>query len=464
SVGVGWTQLVGPNIKTVLDDTYLQDTKGGRYAKGETFVVNDTYAIGLADCHIQILEQFEAKAYVIVPIIFGDKLWGLLAAYQNTGVREWKTSEVNFLNQIGLQFSLAKSQVDFVQKVQDQSEELAKLVEQEKAVNKIVNRIRQATNVEEIFRNTTQEIRQALKCDRVAVYQFHPDWSGTYIAESVGSAWIKVSSPEFKMVWADTHLQDTQGGRYAKGEIFVVNDIYQVGHAQCHLEILEQVEAKAYMIVPIFFEEKLWGLLAAYQNTGTREWQPSEVNFLTQIGLQCSLAKSQIDYIQKIQAQTAELAKVAEQEKAVNKIVGRIRQAIGVEDIFKTTTQEIRQALKCDRVGVYQFHPDWSGIFIAESVASGWTKIVTPEFQMVWPDTHLQETQGGRYAKGETFVVNDIYQVGHAQCHVEILEQIEAKAYMIVPIFFEEKLWGLLSAYQNSAPREWQPSEVNFLI
>ncbi|MTJ46463.1 GAF domain-containing protein [Dolichospermum sp. UHCC 0259] len=463
SVGVGWTQLVGPNIKTVLDDTYLQDTKGGRYAKGETFVVNDTYKIGLADCHIKILEQFEAKSYIIVPIFFGDKLWGLLGAYQNTGPREWKSSEVNFLNQIGLQFSLAKSQVDFVEKVQEQSVELAKLVEQEKTVNKIVNRIRQAANVEEIFKNTTQEVRQALKCDRVGVYQFHPDWSGTFIAESVGSGWTKIVTPEFQMVWPDTHLQETQGGRYAKGESFVVNDIYQVGHAQCHIEILEQIEVKAYMIVPIFFEDKLWGLLAAYQNTGIREWQESEVNFLTQIGLQFSLAKSQIDYIQKIQKQTAELAKVAEQEKAVNKIVGRIRQAVGVEDIFKTTTQEVRQALKCDRVGVYQFHPDWSGTFIAESVGSGWTKIVTPEFQMVWPDTHLQETQGGRYAKGESFVVNDIYQVGHAQCHIEILEQIEVKAYMIVPIFFEEKLWGLLAAYQNSASREWQPSEINFL-
>ncbi|MEI6441576.1 MAG: GAF domain-containing protein [Nostocales cyanobacterium ELA583] len=463
SVGVGWTQLVGPNIKTVLDDTYLQDSKGGRYAKGETFVVNNTYKIGLADCHIKILEQFEAKSYVIVPIFFGDKLWGLLGAYQNTGAREWNPSEVNFLKQIGLQFSLAKSQVDYVEKVQEQSAELAKLVEQEKTVNKIVNRIRQAANIEDIFKTTTQEVRQALKCDRVGVYQFHPDWSGTFIAESVASGWTKVVTPEFQMVWPDTHLQETQGGRYAKGESFVVNDIYQVGHAQCHIEILEQIEVKAYMIVPIFFEDKLWGLLAAYQNTGTRQWQESEINFLTQIGLQFSLAKSQIDYIQKIQRQTGELAKVAEQEKAVNKIVARIRQAIGVEDIFKTTTQEVRQALKCDRVGVYQFHPDWSGTFIAESVASGWTKVVTPEFQMVWPDTHLQETQGGRYAKGESFVVNDIYQVGHAQCHIEILEQIEVKAYMIVPIFFEDKLWGLLAAYQNTGTRQWQESEINFL-
>jgi methyl-accepting chemotaxis protein PixJ len=456
SVSHGWVRLVNTEGKELVEDTFFQETKGARFTKGETIAVNDIYAANITPCYLELLEQFETKAYINVPIFFGDQLWGLLAAYQNSGTREWQTSEVSFLSQVALQFSLAKTQIDYLT-------ELTQRADQEKAINKIVNRIRQSLDTEEIFRTTTQEVRAALQCDRVGVYQFHPDWSGTFIAESVASGWKKIVTPEFQMVWADTHLQETQGGRYAKGESFVVNDIYAVGHAQCHVEILEQIEVKAYMIVPIFFEEKLWGLLAAYQNSATREWQPSEVNFLTQIGLQYSLAKSQIDYIQKIQAQTAELAKVAEQEKAVNKIVGRIRQAIGVEDIFKTTTQEIRQALKCDRVGVYQFHPDWSGTFIAESVGSGWKKIVTPEFQMVWPDTHLQETQGGRYTKGEISVVNDIYQVGYAQCHIEILEQIEVKAYIIVPIFFEEKLWGLLAAYQNSGTREWQPSEANFL-
>ena len=464
SVSNGWGKLVSTDIKDIIEDSYLQETKGGRFAKGEPIAVNDIYQENITPCYLELLEQFEAKAYINVPIFFGDKLWGLLAAYQNSAPREWQSSEVSFLSQVSLQFSLAQTQIDYLQTVESKSEELARRAEQEKAINRIVNRIRQSLDVEEIFKTTTQEIRQALQCDRVVVYQFTPDWGGKFVYESVGVGWTQLVGQNITTVLDDTYLQDTKGGRYAKGETFVVNDTYKIGLADCHIRILEQFEAKAYIIVPILFADKLWGLLAAYQNSGSREWRPSEVNFLNQIGLQFSLAKSQIDYVQKVQEQSAELAKVAEQEKTVNKIVNRIRQATDVEDIFKTTTQEIRQALKCDRVAVYQFHPDWSGTFIAESVGNGWTKTATPDFQMLWADTYLQETQGGRYAKGETFVVNDIYEAGHAQCHLEILEQIEVKAYMIVPIFFEDKLWGLLAAYQNSAPREWQTSEVNFLI
>ncbi|MEH2224197.1 GAF domain-containing protein [Nostoc sp.] len=463
SVGNGWIKMVGPDFYMVWEDSHLQDTQGGRYAKGESFVVNDIYQMGHAQCHIDILEQYEMKAYIIAPIFAGEKLWGLLAAYQNSGPRDWQPWEETFVTQIGLQFGVAISQGEYLEQVQTKSDQLAKIVEQEKVFTKIVNRIRQSSDVESVFKTTTQEVRQSLQCDRVAVYRFNPDWGGEFVAESVSNGWTKLVGPDIKTVLDDTYLQETKGGRYVRGENFIVNNIYEVGLAPCHIEILEQFEAKAYMIVPIFFGDKLWGLLAAYQNSSSREWQSWEVNFLVQTSLQFSLAKSQIDYLELVRVKSEKLAQIAEQEKAVTKISNRIRQSLDVEEIFKTTTQEVRQLLRCDRVAVYRFNPNWSGEFVAESAGHLWVKLVGPDIKTVWEDTHLQETQGGRYAQGENFVVNDIYQVGHSPCHIEVLEQFEAKAYVIVPVFAGEQLWGLLAAYQNSGTRDWEESEVTLL-
>ncbi|MHC5735200.1 GAF domain-containing protein [Nostoc sp.] len=463
SVGNGWIKMVGPDFSMIWEDTHLQDTKGGRYAKGETFVANDIYQMGHSQCHIDILEQYEMKSYVIAPIFSGEKLWGLLAAYQNSGPRDWQPWEETFVTQIGLQFGVAISQAEYLEQVQTKSDQLAQIVEQEKVFTKIVNRIRQSSDVESVFKTTTQEVRQSLQCDRVAVYRFNPDWGGEFVAESVGSGWTKLVGPDIKTVLDDTYLQETKGGRYVRGENFVVNDIYEVGLAPCHIEILEQFEAKAYIIVPILFGDKLWGLLAAYQNSSTRKWQTWEVNFLVQTSLQFSLAKSQIDYLELVRVKSDKLAQIAEQEKAVTKISNRIRQSLDVEEIFKTTTQELRQLLRCDRVSVYRFNADWSGEFVSESVGHGWVRLVGPDIKTVWEDTHLQETQGGRYVQGENFVVNDIYQVGHSPCHIEMLEQFEVKAYMIVPVFAGEQLWGLLAAYQNSGTRDWEESQVNLL-
>jgi methyl-accepting chemotaxis protein PixJ len=175
--------------------------------------------------------------------------------------------------------------------------------------------------LDEIFKITTLEVRQLLRSDRVAVYRFNPDWNGEFIAESAGGNWVKLVGPDIRTVWEDTHLQETQGGRYAKGENFIVNDIYKVGHSPCHIEILEQFEVKAYVIVPIFFGEQLWGLLAAYQNSRPREWEEPQVTLLARIGDQLGLALQQTEYLQKLQAQSAQLAEAAEREKAAKELL-----------------------------------------------------------------------------------------------------------------------------------------------
>ncbi|MBN3950427.1 MAG: GAF domain-containing protein [Nostoc sp. NMS7] len=465
SVGNNWVKMVSPDLKMVWEDSYFQDTQGGRFAKGESFVVKDIYKMGHAQSYLDFLEQYEMKAYIIAPIFTGEKLWGLLAAYQNSGSRDWQPWEETFLTQICLQFGVAISQREYVEQVHKKSDQLAQIVEQEKALTKIVNRIRQSLDldIDSIFKPITQEIRQLLRCDRVVVFRFNPDWSGEFVAESVGNNWIKLVGSDIKTIWADTCIQENQGGRYTQGEIFVVNDVYKMGYSPCHAEKLGEFQIRAYVIVPIYSGEKLWGLLAAYQNSGSRDWQPCEVSFLAQIGLQLGVAISQAEYLEQVRVKSRQLAQIAEQEKALSKISNQIRQTFNVEDIFKTTTEQVRQLLRCDRVSVFQFNSDWSGEFVSESVAHGWVRLVGPDIKTVWADSYIQETQGGRYAKGESFVVNDIYQVNHSPCHIEVLEQFEIKAYIIVPVFSGEQLWGLLAAYQNSGARDWEESQATLL-
>ncbi|MEB3290049.1 MAG: ATP-binding protein [Leptolyngbya sp.] len=149
-----------------------------------------------------------------------------------------------------------------------------------------------------------------------------------------------------------------------------------------------------------------------------------------------------------------------EREKSLGRLVDRLRQSFDLQDIFATATQDLQHLLGCDRASVYQFDQDWSGYFVAESVAAGWLPLVGPGHRTVWSDSYLQEHQGGRYRNRETFAVDDIYLSGHTPCHIDVLEQFQVRAYAIVPIFQQEALWGLLSVYQHAAPRRWQPEDL----
>lgn len=58
----------------------------------------------------------------------------------------------------------------------------------------------------------------------------------------------------------------------------------------------------------------------------------------------------------------------AQGDKLVAAIALRIRQSLELDLILNQTVEEVRQFLKTDRVLVYRFEPDWSGLVVVESV------------------------------------------------------------------------------------------------
>ena len=198
-------------------------------------------------------------------------------------------------------------------------ESLQEMAQRERTIAQMIERIRQTLDTDTILSATTQEVGQLLKCDRVSVYRFNPDWSGEFVCESISPRWVPLIGEGIASIWVDTYLQETQGGKYAHREYSVVNNIYQMGYSQCHLDILEQFQIKAYVIVPVFSTNKLWGLLSAYQNSRFRNWEPEDVRLLEQIANQMGVALQQAELFAQIQEQSVQLAKAKETADAANR-------------------------------------------------------------------------------------------------------------------------------------------------
>ncbi|NJR74857.1 MAG: hypothetical protein HC773_16915 [Scytonema sp. CRU_2_7] len=74
----------------------------------------------------------------------------------------------------------------------------AKLLEQQEVevmlsvlFTDITLRIRRSLKLDDVLNTTVKEVRQALTADRVVIYRFNSDWSGTIIAESVAEGLVK---------------------------------------------------------------------------------------------------------------------------------------------------------------------------------------------------------------------------------------------------------------------------------
>jgi len=74
---------------------------------------------------------------------------------------------------------------------------LQQVLVQESLLNRIVNRIRQSLDLQEILTTTVLEVRSFfLGIERVKIYRFAPDGSGEVIAESIhGITYLSVRSP-----------------------------------------------------------------------------------------------------------------------------------------------------------------------------------------------------------------------------------------------------------------------------
>ncbi len=212
-----------------------------------------------------------------------------------------------------------------ITKGKETEDQLRKSAERERTIARVIQRMRQTLKLERIFAATTEELRQALQCDRVVIFRTtsasqEQTSQEQIVAESVAEGWISLVSksaannPDFVPSWqAATDSTDTLGVSY-----YCIADIYQAGLRSQDLERLEGFQAKAYLSVPIFSGNQLWGSLIAYQNSAPRKWDSTKTKIVLQIGSQLGVAVQQAELLAQTQRQSTELQLAKEAADTAN--------------------------------------------------------------------------------------------------------------------------------------------------
>ncbi|MEA5499690.1 diguanylate cyclase domain-containing protein [Limnoraphis robusta] len=154
------------------------------------------------------------------------------------------------------------------------------------------------------------------------------------------------------------------------------------------------------------------------------------------------------------------LREQAQREQLITLVTQRIRQSLNLDDILETTVAEIRQLLQTERVLIYRFEPDKSGIVIAESVDESWVSL---RGKILFDEGLADNTCINAYTHGRIQNTPDIYNSGLPDCYIQLLAQFQVRANLVIPILHGEELWGLLVAQHCSQPRLWQTTEIELL-
>ncbi|BAZ51361.1 GAF sensor signal transduction histidine kinase [Nostoc sp. NIES-4103] len=353
---------------------------------------------------------------------------------------------------------------DLKTQLYEKNVQIQQLEDQERALYRVISKIRASLELETVFRTATKETCKLLRVERIAVYRFYKNWGGEFVNdfEFAEPGWDDVEKLGKNTVWNDSYLQEHQGGRYRNNETLVVSDVYSTGLSQCHLEILEQFHIRAYATAPIFVGKKLWGVLAAYQHSQPHEWKKLEIQFLSQIATQLGFAVKQAELLAQAEQKAAELHKANQQQEILFNLVAEIREFLNLDTLFKTTVREVRKALRADRVGIFRFDPEsnyTSGEFVSENVLPDYDSVIAIKVK----DHCFGEKYAVAYHQGRIQVLSNVYQAGLKDCHLLVLEQFQIKAQIIVPIMKGTSLWGLLCVHHCRCSRDWKTSEIKFI-
>lgn len=145
----------------------------------------------------------------------------------------------------------------------------------------------------------------------------------------------------------------------------------------------------------------------------------------------------------------------------ISSIFQKLRNINTKEEIFQASIDIVHQVLKCDRVVVYSLQSNSYSQVTAEAVTPGYAQILGKTIK----DTCFEEGYIEKYQRGRVSAIADIYNVGMDYCYLEKLEKIQVKANLVAPLIDrDESLLGLLVVHQCSKTRQWQQSEIDFVL
>jgi PAS domain S-box-containing protein len=86
-----------------------------KYSQGWMTSINDVEKANITACHLQLLQRFQIKANLVIPIFLKDEFWGLLIAHQCTQTRNWNNWETELLRSLSDQIGIALTQAKLLE-------------------------------------------------------------------------------------------------------------------------------------------------------------------------------------------------------------------------------------------------------------------------------------------------------------------------------------------------------------
>ncbi len=359
-------------------------------------------------------------------------------------------------------------------------------------LNRMINRIRQSLELQEILSVSATEIRSFLQTDRVKIYRFAPDGSGQVIAESVDTnrlpsllnlhfpagdipshareMFVKarqrsiVDVPTQRMTISRFDCPPTTGDLTLEDvRSRPIADILQRPVDPCHVDYLTAMGVQSSLVIPILHHENLWGFLVSHHSQ-PRAFSEESLQIVQMVTDQLSLAIAQSHLL----TQTRDRAR---REGFLNQISTRLHSSGQIEQILQIVLESVVKATQSSggrlyltpsdsnsaaQLYTYGIQPSLSGSGQPMRLEdySFWQELLTDESEEQQGEGKLELSSdfglGTTDSRRPTLkVIADIYQERQLLTLAPQFRPTPIRSLLVLPLPYGRQALGCLSIFRN---------------
>ena len=120
-------EAVDPDLASlmsiVFEDVCFADDRVEQYLSGRNQIIDDVSKASLDPCYRDLLNRIGVQSNLVVPLVCGSRLWGLFCVHQCKAPRLWMDADVEVVNHLARNLSIAIQQADLFAKLEAELQE-----------------------------------------------------------------------------------------------------------------------------------------------------------------------------------------------------------------------------------------------------------------------------------------------------------------------------------------------------